>query len=204
MTVHNSRLTPPAGQTVWERRWQILSRSTAWPTILVGLGSFSSVVYPHAPLVGFAIAAGTTLPWRRGVLLITLVWLANQILGFGLRGYPLTVEAFTWGALMLLGSWVVVMLGALRPGFSRQSWVAHLGWMALSLGLGFGLYQGTIALGGWLMGSTHSLPPAILLKLFSKELVATAIAATVYSLLARRLARRSPQLATPTGLEDHA
>ncbi len=181
----------PGETSIWAARWRLLSHSPIWVGGLLGLGSLSSVVYPHAPLAGFAIAAGTTLPLKKGAVVTTLIWLVNQAIGFGLRGYPPTVEAFTWGALMLLGSWVVLLLAALRPRFSQRSFWGHLAWVALSLGLGFGLYQFTILAGGWLMGSAHHLPWPVVAKLFSKDLVATVVLTGAYGLLGAQPRKRA-------------
>lgn len=181
---YNSAPSVSPAISPWEQRWGSMTHSSLWFFSLLGLGSLGSLVYPHAPLAGFAIAAGTTLPLKKGLIAMTAIWLVNQAIGFGWRGYPLTVEALTWGAVMVLGSWIVLMLASLRPSFSRQSWRGHFVWVALSLCLGFGLYQSTILLGGWLMGSTHQLPLPVLAKLFRKELVATALLSGLYGLLA--------------------
>jgi hypothetical protein len=52
------------------------------------------------PLAAFAAAAALSMSRRDAVLLILLVWLANQLVGFTVLDYPWTVSTFAWGAAL--------------------------------------------------------------------------------------------------------
>jgi hypothetical protein len=159
----------------WQAGWEVLSSNRLWILSLLVLGSISSVIYAHAPLVAFAVMAGTTLKRRKAFMLAITVWLINQLYGYLLRQFPLTLESLGWGLLMLIGAVLVAGLAALRPQFSRASWSGHLLWTSVAAVVGFALFEGLILLA--LMTSDHGMDSATMLKLFSKEMIwTTAIA----------------------------
>jgi hypothetical protein len=90
-------------------------RHPLWLRLLVG-GSvvFSLGLACAVPLAAFAAAAALTLSRRDALLLITLVWLANQLVGFTVLQYPWTASTFTWGVVLgavailatLAGQWI--------------------------------------------------------------------------------------------------
>lgn len=56
------------------------------------------------PIAAFGAAAALTLPRRDALVLIASVWLANQMVGFMLLGYPWTATTLAWGlALGVVG-----------------------------------------------------------------------------------------------------
>lgn len=166
--------------------WRSLALSRFLPLALLAVGSASNIVYAHTPLVAFAAMGGVILPRRRALLVVLLIWLVNQGVGFGLRDYPLTAAAFTWGALMGLGALLVVAVASWRPQFSQLTWAGHFLWMAIAVLAGFVLYQGLILLAfPWLSGG-HAMGWDIVAKLFLKQLSWAAAIATVHSLWLRR------------------
>ncbi|MEM8638698.1 MAG: hypothetical protein AAGG51_07800 [Cyanobacteria bacterium P01_G01_bin.54] len=64
---------------------------------------------------------GVVLNSRRALTVAILAWLVNQAIRFDLRGYPLSVTAFTWGALMGMGALLVVDFAIIRTGLSQSS-----------------------------------------------------------------------------------
>lgn len=62
------------------------------------------------PFVAVAVMAAATLPARQAVATVLVAWATNQVLGFGLMGYPLTGYAIGWGIALgaaSLGAWAV-------------------------------------------------------------------------------------------------
>ena len=59
LTLSKSALNPKLSRI---RSWQItveaVAKSNWWQMFLIAVGSASSVIYPHVPLVGFAAVAG--------------------------------------------------------------------------------------------------------------------------------------------------
>lgn len=53
-----------------------------------------------APLVAFGVFAALTMPFKRALGFIASVWLANQLVGYGLLDYPQNANSFGWGAAL--------------------------------------------------------------------------------------------------------
>ncbi|MEL6162037.1 MAG: hypothetical protein AAFR18_22740, partial [Cyanobacteria bacterium J06627_32] len=102
-----------------------------------------------------------------------LIWLVNQAMGFGLRGYPLSATAFTWGALMGIGTLLVAAVASIRPRFSQSSWLGHFLWVVIALFSGFILYQGLIMLAYPAISDGHFMGWEIIAKLFVKQVMWT-------------------------------
>ncbi|MEB3213336.1 MAG: hypothetical protein VKL39_18445 [Leptolyngbyaceae bacterium] len=153
----------------FSRGWRSLAHSPWLPFALLALGTASNAVYAHTPLVAFAAMSGVVLNRRRAIAIALLIWFVNQIIGFGLRGYPLNTTAFTWGALMGIGTLLVVTFSSIRPGFSQSSWAGHGVWVAIALIGGFVLYQGLIMLAYPVIADGHFMGLDIIAKLFVKQ-----------------------------------
>lgn len=169
--------------TRFDEAWRSLATNRWLPPTLLALGTASNVMYAHTPLVAFAVMSGLALARRRAIAVALLLWVLNQAVGFGLRGYPLTATAFTWGALMGLGTLMVVTFASWRPGFAQTTWAGHGLWLALSLLVGFGLYQGLILLAYPLMADGHWMDWAIVVKLFGQQALWTGVMALAHGFL---------------------
>ncbi|MEM6836601.1 MAG: hypothetical protein AAF609_07070 [Cyanobacteria bacterium P01_C01_bin.120] len=168
--------------TRFGRAWQSLATSRWWSLALLTVGTASNVMYAHTPLVAFAVVSGITLQRRRASAIAVLIWLVNQSVGFGLRGYPLSVTASSWGALMGLGTLLVALFASWRPSFARTLWTGHVLWWAIALLVGFVLYQGLILLVYPLMADGHWMDWAIIAKLLAKNLAWAGTLAIVHGL----------------------
>jgi hypothetical protein len=163
--------------------WQVargaIASSKWWQTFLIVVGSASSIVYPHVPLVGLAAVAGNTLTRKKALVSVTSIWFANQLYGFIIRQYPKTLESLAWGLVMGLGIFTVTWLVTLQPKFSRNNWQGYLLWLAISIVGGYAIYQGSIVLIAQLMGG-HGLSSAILWGIFVKDVVWAVALSTVH------------------------
>ena len=146
------------------------AKSNWWQMFLIAVGSASSIIYPHVPLVGFAAVAGNTLTRNKALISVMSIWFANQLYGFAIRQYPKTLESLTWGLVMGLGMLAVTWLVTLQPKFSRRSFRGYLIWLAISLIGGYAIYQGSIVLVAQWMGG-HGFSSAILWKIFLKNFI---------------------------------
>lgn len=153
--------------------WQSLAHTRWLPFALLTLGAASNVLYAHTPLVAFAAMSGVMLNRRRAIATALLIWLVNQAVGFGVRGYPLSATAFTWGALMGVGTLLVVTFASIRPGFGQSAWAGHFSWVAIALISGFVLYQGPILLAYPAIADGHFMGWEIIAKLFVKQVMWT-------------------------------
>ena len=176
----------------FESAWRSLALSRLLTVTILALGTASNVLYAHTPLVAFAVISGIALTRRRAFSVALLIWLVNQSVGFGLRGYPLTTTAFTWGALMGLGTLLVVAFASWRPSFAQTTWLGHWLWLAIAVLVGCGLYQGLILLAYPVMADGHWMDGAIVVKLFVKQFMWAGAIALGHSLLLWRKLISSP------------
>ncbi|NJK57915.1 MAG: hypothetical protein HC939_18940 [Pleurocapsa sp. SU_5_0] len=164
---------------LWRVAGKAIALSNWWQTFLIVVGSASSIVYPHVPLVGFATVTGNTLTRKKALVSVTSIWFANQLYGFTIRQYPKTLESLAWGLVMGLGMLTVTWLVTLQPKFSRNNWQSYLLWLAIGVVGGYAIYQGSIVLIAQLM-SGHGFSSAILWGIFVKDVVWAVALSTVH------------------------
>ena len=72
-----------------------------WLALLVaGSVAFTLGFACATPLAAFAAAAVLTLPRNQALCLTGAVWLASQIVGFAVLGYPWTADCVAWGVVL--------------------------------------------------------------------------------------------------------
>ncbi|WP_146030182.1 hypothetical protein [Methylocella silvestris] len=102
----------------------------AWIGLAAALSAMFSLSFAcAAPFAGFAAFAGLTAPRRFAMTLAGAAWLANQLVGFLLLGYPATAGSFAWGAA--LG------LAALTAAFAASIAFRQTGVRPVAMGLAF-------------------------------------------------------------------
>lgn len=160
-----------AEQTLWSTQWQAIAHSRIWFMSVLAISAFSSVIYPHPPLVAFGAIAGTTFKPKRAILIAMLIWLMNQVYGYTLRQYPWTADSLLWGSMMGLGTLIVTMLTSLRPPFSQKMLKGHCLWVGSIALVGFTAFESLILALDWLLIGSHMLTWAITGSLFAKEVI---------------------------------
>jgi hypothetical protein len=94
-------------------------RHQAWLAVLViAISGFSLVFACAAPFAAFGALAAMTLSRGDAIRTTAALWLANQLIGFALLGYPRTANSFAWGLAIgaaavlatLAAQWVVASL----------------------------------------------------------------------------------------------
>ena len=157
---------------VWSDAEKVISHSRIWQFLLISIGSASSIIYPHVPLVSFAAISGVTLNRKQGIISSMIIWLVNQLYGFTIREYPQTLESFTWGLVMALGTLLVTIIASLKPKFIEDKIWRYYLWLSASLVIGYVLFEGIILLSATLMlGSSHGLTVGVLGRIFVKNMV---------------------------------
>src|SRR5215831_10258064 len=66
---------------------------------LAGVGG-SLVISCVAPFVALAVALAGTVKRSRALLVMSIIWLANQLIGFTLFHFPRTTNTFLWGLVI--------------------------------------------------------------------------------------------------------
>ncbi len=152
----------------WQVGCQAVTAGRLWRYCLIAIGSASSLIYPHAPLVSLATLAGITLSRRQAIICAGLIWFVNQFYGFTIRHYPLSAITFLWGISMGVGAIVVTLIASIQPEFSRRSWLGQSAWVGIALLLGFAAYESsTLLVNQWV--GMHGLTPKVFLRMFVRD-----------------------------------
>ena len=69
-------------------------------TLAIASVVFSLALACAAPFAGLAAVAALVLPARGAVAAVLIAFAANQAVGFGLLGYPTTVDSIAWGVVL--------------------------------------------------------------------------------------------------------
>jgi len=142
-------------------------RHPLWLGLLVGTSMIFSLGLACAvPLAAFAAAAALSLSRRDALLLILLVWAANQLVGFTLLAYPWTASTFAWGAA--LG--IVAVLATLAGQWTGSRFVngTHMVRFAATFLIAFAVYEVALfAVSATLLGGTEIYTAAIQGRIFA-------------------------------------
>jgi hypothetical protein len=140
-------------------RRPLLRQSWFLPILLVVISAVGSWKFACiTPFVAFAVAAPYALSTPTALLTVAAVWLANQAIGFGVLGYPWTVDTILWG--IAIGTAAVLAAGLaaamLRPGVRNRITAAGAAFVAA-----FATYQGGLFLASFALGGQGDFTPAI-------------------------------------------
>jgi hypothetical protein len=91
-----------------------------WLCFLVVVGVGSGIMFACVtPFAAIATLAALKMGRLEGLAVVIVVWLANQAIGFGLLGYPWTLNCLAWGLAIgvssLLGFGAAGALSSPRP-----------------------------------------------------------------------------------------
>jgi hypothetical protein len=140
------------------------------------------------PFVALATIAAGTMPRNQAIIAVLGAWVANQLLGFGLLGYPATGYAIAWGIALGVASLAVIpLVRRLSNGSVARLLLAFTAAFVACEAVLFGY---ALAVGG-----TGTFTPAILLRLFGNEALWFAILGGLHLILthsAPRVFGRSP------------
>jgi len=138
--------------------------STLWIVLLTVASTATTLVLAcMTPFAALAALAAIHMRRRDGIVLMLLAWLASQLTGFLLLGYPHTASTFAWGIGIAAGA-VAALLGA-------EAVLGRLARAALPVRLGGAFVAGLLAYKAVLLvcalflgGVAVALDPAILLR----------------------------------------
>jgi hypothetical protein len=160
-------LDRPGGQAIRSlsgpRDW----RHPLWLGLLVAASVvFSLGLACAVPLAAFAAAAALSLSRRDALLLILLVWLANQLVGFTVLHYPWTASTFTWG--VVLGAVAVLATWASQWIAGRLVDVRRAFTVTAAFLIAFAVYEAALfTVSATLLGGTEIYTAAIQGRMFA-------------------------------------
>lgn len=150
--------------------------------VLASLG-LSRAFACATPFAAVAVVAASTLPWRRALAQVVLVWLGNQAIGFGFMHYPHTVATIGWGGAIgfaalasFWAAWAVVRLISASP----------IAVAAIGLLPAYAAYEAILFAATWVLPSgSGAFVPAVLLRILAINAVALSLLFTARHLTAR-------------------
>lgn len=136
---------------------------TLWAFILAIVAVAGSLAAAcMMPFVAIAVIAAATVGRGAAVMAVVGAWGANQILGFGLLGYPWTPYAAAFGLALGMGS-LAALFVARGLGLGRET--VKLGRVAAAFGLGFIVYEALLFALALTIGGTETFAPHIILQI---------------------------------------
>ena len=168
----------------------------AWLALLVvAISAFSLVFACAPPFVAFGVIAAMTLSRRDAIGVTVALWLANQLIGFGVLGYPWTANSVEWGVVM--GVAAVITTLATRHIVARLRTASPLVQGVMALLGAFAIYELLLIAASlaWL-GGLGSYAPSIVARIFAVN-----CAALVGLYLLHRLGALAGLIALPRGLD---
>ncbi|MGE0146797.1 MAG: hypothetical protein AB7R87_05375 [Parvibaculaceae bacterium] len=115
-------------------------RHWTWIAILVMSSLAFSLVFACAtPFAAFAVLAAISFERRDAAALVLGVWLINQMVGYGLLGYPQNAESFAWGGVIGMAA-LAALAGTLWTDRSLPPSASAVRW-AVMLAVSFVLYE---------------------------------------------------------------
>jgi hypothetical protein len=95
-------------------------RTVCTALIILGGAGFNLVFACATPFPALATLAGLKMDRRQAATVIGLVWMCNQLIGYGVLGYPWTWDSLAWGFAIGLSAFVALgaanALSSTRPG----------------------------------------------------------------------------------------
>lgn len=166
-----------------------------WLSLLVAASVvFSLGLACAVPLAAFGAAAALTLSRRDALGLVLAVWLANEIVGYAVLGYPWTANSFAWGAV--LGGVAVLTTEVARGVALRAAPLGPAAAASVAFLAAFAVYEGAlfaVSVAG--LGGTDAYAPAIVGWVLALNAVAMA-----GLMLLQRLGTLAGRVAAPARL----
>jgi hypothetical protein len=125
-----------------------------WAALLAITTISGTIVFAcMMPFVAVATITALSLPRKIGMAALTACWLGNQVLGFGLMGYPWDLPTFAAGLSLLAASLIAfVIAGRIAPSLSSP-------WTLPAFAAGFVGYE--LALAIYALGDLSMFTPEI-------------------------------------------
>lgn len=156
MSSHNDYIRIPATADLLETTRAARRIWTAILTIAAIGATFAlSCVTPFAAL---AVALAGTVGLRASLRVMTVVWFANQVIGFGFFHFPLTANAFLWGIAIGVAALGTTAVASVAMKYTASATPIRLGFVLL---LTFAIYEVTLLAAAVFLGGFETFQLSI-------------------------------------------
>jgi hypothetical protein len=111
------------------------------------------------PFAALAVALAGTVGLRASLRIVTIIWLANQIVGFVFFHFPHTANTFLWGIAIGGAALVTTIVASVVMKYTSD-WATSLR-LVITLVAAFGVYEMALLAVAVLLGGLESFRPAI-------------------------------------------
>jgi hypothetical protein len=168
-----------------------------WMVILtIAAMSASLALSCVTPFAALAVALGGTVGLRASLRVITIVWLANQFVGFVFFHFPLTANTFLWGFAIGIAALLTTIVAAIMIKYFASSTAA--GRLGVALLASFAVYELGLLVAAVFLGSLETFRPSIALQLAwinAVSLLGMIILNELAAAIGGRLVGKMPRLA---------
>ena len=147
------------------------------------------------PFVALAVALAGTVRLSLALAVMSVIWFANQLIGFSFFHFPRTASTFLWG--LALGGAALLSTSAAALTMHRPRQFQVFARIALAFGFGFASYQGMLMLTSLVLGGEETFTAAVIAQIGVVNvawLAALIVLNELLSLLAKRFIGRIPRL----------
>lgn len=156
--------------------------AAGWPLILAAAAILGSLALAcMMPFVALATLAALTMSRAQALVTVAGIWAVNQLMGFGLFGYPLDAYALGWGAA--LGAASLAALFVARR-FAAATPLAPLRTLA-AFGIAFVAYEALLFFYALFAGGTDTFTAAIIFQIFANDALWLVGLGLLYAILQR-------------------
>jgi len=101
---------------------RVAARRTAWIAVLTAAAILFSFAFACAtPFPALAALAALHLRKSDALALTGIAWVANQAIGYGLLGYPQTLDSFAWGGVIGVSAFAATAAAFGAESFTRRA-----------------------------------------------------------------------------------
>lgn len=148
-------------------------------TASVGGSLLLACMFPFAAIAALLAA---TLPFRKAMLWMGGAWLANQLVGYLILGYPQTANSFGHG--LAIGATALATVFVARKVFDWRGDTSLVS-TAMAFGAGFVAYEALLLFAALFLGGVASFAPSIVWMIFVNDVLWLAGLGLVYMILDR-------------------
>jgi hypothetical protein len=148
-----------------------------------------------APFIALAVALAGTVRLSLALPAMSVIWFANQLIGFSFFHFPRTANTFLWGLAIGVAVLFSTSVAGVTMHRSRQWQV--FAQLALAFGLGFVSYQGILMLASLILGGEETFAPPVVAQIAvinAAWLAGLIVLNELLSLVAKRFIGRMPRL----------
>jgi hypothetical protein len=148
------------------------------------------------PFAALAVVLAGTVGLRASLRVVTVVWFANQMIGFVFFHFPLTMNAFLWGFAIGIDALVTTVVAAVAVKYMAAA-PAPLR-LGVALLVSFAIYELTLLMAAVFLGGFETFAPSIVAQLAwinAAALVAMVVLNEIAAALIKPWFGRIPRLA---------